>query len=82
MFEIAYLDSKGRITLPKGIRKVLGINPGDKLKVMLIEDRVVIEKMENPFKVLEIILKDFRYDLSMRAKAEEMALDEAKRRAR
>ena len=39
-------DSLGRITLPIAIRRNLGIEEDTELKVLLINNRIVIEKAE------------------------------------
>jgi len=80
MAEAAFVDSKGRITLPKEIRRLLEMESGDKLKVMVVGGKIVLEKMENPFQVLEDLLKDVKFDPTMRAEAEKIALEEAKKR--
>jgi len=82
MAEVALIDSKGRITLPKEIRRLLEMESGDKLKVIVIGGKIILEKMENPFEILEDLLKDVNFDLTMRAEAEKIALEEAKKRVR
>ena len=80
MSEVTFIDSKGRITLPKEIRHLLKMDSGGKLKLTVVGDKVILEKIENPFEALENLLKDVKFDLTMRAQAEKMAVEEAKRR--
>ncbi|MCJ7760315.1 AbrB/MazE/SpoVT family DNA-binding domain-containing protein [Candidatus Bathyarchaeota archaeon] len=76
------VDSKGRITLPKEVRDLLEVGSGDKLKVTVVGDKAILERVENPFEVLENLLKDIKFDLNMRAEAEKMAVEEAEKRVR
>ena len=80
MSEVTFIDSKGRITLPKEIRHLLKMDSGGKLKLTVVGDKVILEKIENPFEALENLLKDVKFDLTMRTQAEKMAVQEAKRR--
>jgi len=80
MSEVAFVDPKGRITLPKEVRRLLEMESGDKLKVMIVGGKVVLEKVEKPFEVLENLLKDVRFDPTMRAETEKLAIEEAKKR--
>jgi AbrB family looped-hinge helix DNA binding protein len=76
---IVELDSKGRITLPKGIRdaagirgRVLAVNAGDHLKIIPLPS--------NPVESLDGVLdlkKPFR---ELRKEAEDLAAKSAKRR--
>ena len=76
------VDSKGRITLPKEVRDLLEVGSGDKLKVTVVGDKAILERVENPFEVLKNLLKDIKSDLSMRTEAEKMAVEEAENRVR
>ena len=76
------VDSKGRITLPKEVRDLLEVGSGDKLKVTVVGDKAILERVENPFEVLENLLKDIKFDMNMRAEVEKMAVEEAEKRVR
>jgi len=43
MAEIAQISKRGQITLPAGVRKALGLEPGDTLVVRVEEGKVVLE---------------------------------------
>ena len=43
----ATVAERGQITLPKAVRDALGLNKGSKLKVELIEGRIVLRKDVN-----------------------------------
>lgn len=47
------LTSKGQVTIPKQIRQVLGIEPGDQVEFELLSDRRVVVKRVLPTKVFE-----------------------------
>ena len=73
------MDSKGRITLPKGIRqavgmkgRVLAINAGDHLKIIPLPS--------NPVEALDGALDLRKPFKELRKDAEELALKESKRR--
>lgn len=70
------IDSKGRIVLPKEFREALSVKEGDELAITLKGNKVVIEKSEDPFKVLEEILGDLTFDRELRKAAEGEALNE------
>lgn len=40
--DITKCDSKGRVVIPKNIRRELAIQPGDQLDVILSEDDLVV----------------------------------------
>lgn len=46
--QVSRLSAKGQVTVPKEIRKVLGLNAGD-LIAYEVRDRVVILKRAEPF---------------------------------
>jgi AbrB family looped-hinge helix DNA binding protein len=55
---IVKTSSKGQIVIPAEIRKKLGIKPGQKVALTLVEDKAVIEPLpEDPIKALRGILK-------------------------
>ena len=55
---IVKTSSKGQIVIPAEIRKKLGIKPGQKVALRLVEDKAVIEPLpEDPIKALRGILK-------------------------
>jgi AbrB family looped-hinge helix DNA binding protein len=74
------IDSKGRILLPKSVREKLGLREGDEVELAVVGDKLVISKLEDPFKVLEGLLGDLTFDRSLRVTAEEEALRQVKRR--
>jgi len=72
------VDSKGRVVLPKEFRDALGIREGDELVMMLRGGRVIIEKAEDPLKVLEEVLEGLSFSRELRRVAEEEGLKEVK----
>lgn len=55
---IVKTSSKGQIVIPAEIRKKLGIKPGQKVALTLVEDKAVIEPLpEDPIKALRGIVK-------------------------
>jgi AbrB family looped-hinge helix DNA binding protein len=55
---IVKTSSKGQIVIPAEIRKKLGIKPGQKVALTLVEDKAVIEALpEDPIKALRGVLK-------------------------
>ncbi len=42
------VSSKGQITIPKSIRERTGLKPGDKVRVEIRGEHIVIERMERP----------------------------------
>ena len=59
------------IVLPREVIELLGLSEGDVLEVRLEDGNIVLEPLNDPFKVLEEILGDFTYDRSARLEAEE-----------
>lgn len=43
--QIISLSSKGQLVLPKGIREQLALKPGDRLKVELAGNRIILEPL-------------------------------------
>jgi len=72
----ALVDSKGRLTLPKELREQLGLKPGDRVKIEFRQGKLIVERLEDPFKVLERLLGDFSFNREARRAAEELALKE------
>ena len=72
------VDGKGRITLPKKIRKKMGIKKGDELMITLEREKLLISKIEDPFKILEKTFKDITFSRKLREIAEKEALKELK----
>ncbi len=48
---ISCVDKKGRLTLPKNIREIMGIKAGDAVFMKIEEEqyRIIISKAQNPF---------------------------------
>lgn len=65
------LDGKGRITIPRALREALGVREGDELVIRLSGGKLILEKAEDPFKVLEDILGDLTFSRELRREAEE-----------
>lgn len=42
------VSSKGQITIPKPIRERMGLTPGDKVRVMVQGEHIVIERVKLP----------------------------------
>lgn len=42
---VATITTKGQITLPKSIRQALGVDSGDKIKFCLMDDQVVVTRI-------------------------------------
>ena len=59
------------IVLPREIMELLGLSEGDILEVRLENGNIVLEPLNNPFKILEEVLGDFTYDRRARIEAEE-----------
>lgn len=76
MYARVRVDDKGRIVLPKEFRKALDVKEGDELILTLKGSRIVIEKSEDPFKVLEEVLGDLTFSRELRRIAEKEALKE------
>ncbi len=47
MKSIVKIDSKGRVAIPKNIRKEAGLEPGNLVAIYLEDGRVVIEPLES-----------------------------------
>lgn len=73
MYVRCRVDERGRIVIPKEIRKALNIKRGSELVLKVENNRIIIEKAINPFKVLENILGEFTFSRGLRRKAEEEA---------
>ncbi|RLG74723.1 MAG: hypothetical protein DRO23_05855 [Thermoprotei archaeon] len=75
---IVRVDSKGRITLPKEIRKRCNIVPGSRVVVEVKGKGEVLVKVieSDPSKELAKILKDFTFTREDRVKAEKLLLKE------
>jgi len=41
------VDKKGRVVIPKGIRSALGLKPGDRLKVIVRDNLIIMEKVDS-----------------------------------
>ncbi|RLE76688.1 MAG: AbrB family transcriptional regulator [Thermoprotei archaeon] len=78
MYARVRVDSKGRIVLPKEFRDALNIREGDELVITLRGSKVIIEKSEDPFKVLEEVLGDLTFSRELRKIAEKEALEMVK----
>ena len=74
------LDERGRITIPREVRERLGLKPGERLLIKVQGSSIIITRAENPFKVIEGILKDLTFERSLRYEAEKQALQELKAR--
>jgi len=72
------LDERGRVTIPREIRDKLGLKPGERLLVKVQGNSIVLTRAEDPFKIIESILKDLTFERSLRFEAEKQALRELK----
>ncbi len=79
MYSKVRVDGKGRITLPKEVREALNIKEGDELIVIVKGGKIILEKIEDPFRTLEKILGDLTFSRELRKIAEEEALKILKR---
>lgn len=68
------VDGKGRVVLPKKVREALNLREGDEVVIILKGGRLILEKAENPFKVIEEILGDLTFSRELRRIAEKEAL--------
>lgn len=68
------VDGKGRIVLPKKVREALNLREGDEVVIILKGGRLILEKAENPFKVIEEILGGLTFSRELRRTAEKEAL--------
>jgi len=73
------VDDKGRIVIPKEFREALNVKKGDELVITLRGSRIVIEKSEDPFKILEEVLGDLTFSRELRRIAEKEALKSIER---
>ncbi|MCD6357189.1 MAG: AbrB/MazE/SpoVT family DNA-binding domain-containing protein [Thermoproteales archaeon] len=80
MYARVRVDAKGRITLPKEFREALSIREGDELLLSIRGNRIIVERCEDPFKVLEEVLGDLTFERGLRRVAEEEALRLVKER--
>ena len=46
---IGRITAKSQTTVPRAVRKALGINPGDQIAYEIDGDRVVIRRVGDPF---------------------------------
>lgn len=69
------VDKKGRIVLPIDLRKRLDINEGDLLQMDITSNKIIIEKTENPFKKLDELIGDVKFDPKNRKKIESLAIN-------
>lgn len=67
---------KGRRVIPREIRERLDIREEDEVLVMVEADRIIIRKMQDPFRVLEELLGDLAFDRKLCVEAEKEALRE------
>jgi len=74
MIARSHVDGKGRIVLPKKVREALNLREGDEVVIILKGGRLILEKAENPFKVIEEILGDLTFSRELRRIAEKEAL--------
>jgi len=58
------------------------MDAGDRFTVRVLGNRVVLEKIDNPFEVLDSLLKNTRFDVRLRECSEKLAVEEAKKRVR
>jgi antitoxin PrlF len=54
------IASKGRMTVPKAIRELLGLKPGDRVKFFVHPDGTVVLLPKRPAKALRGMLKSRR----------------------
>ena len=46
---VSKISSKGQITIPKKVRKILGANPGDWIEYELRDNNIVVLRRPEPF---------------------------------
>ena len=68
------VDERGRITLPKEVRVALNIMPGDDLSLSVVGNKIIVEKIANPFEKLAKLLGNISFDRRLRVEAEREAL--------
>ena len=64
--EASTITAKGRITVPKAVRRALGIQPGDKIVFQIEDDRVTLDcfAVEHRDPALESFLKVLESDIA------------------
>lgn len=74
--------AKGQIVIPKEIRKELGIKPGQRLAIKVVDDHAEIRPLpENPIEYLCGIFKDYKGSLAeelSKEKQEDLRYEEKK----
>jgi len=68
-----FIDKRGRIVIPKEVREAIGIKDGDEIILKVVDDKIVLEKPLDPFKVLERVFGDLSFDRELRRLAEKEA---------
>jgi len=74
------IDAKGRIPIPKSLRELARIREGDEVVVNVEGGRIVIEKSEEPWRELGVLLGNLTFDRSLRRLAEDAAEREIRER--
>jgi len=74
--EIAKVDSRGRILLPRSVRKALGLKPRDSIVIKVEGDHAILKKAYEPKAILEKLLGDITFIRELRKAAEGEALRE------
>lgn len=68
------LTSKNQTTIPKQIRKFLGIKPGEKVELVIERDKVILrakKRYENPLEIIRTLQIDTEKDVkTLRIEAE------------
>ena len=52
MIGYSVVNIKGQVTIPADIRKIIGVEPQDKVMVMKEEDRIIIQPMPDIFSLM------------------------------
>ena len=75
------LTSKNQTTIPEGIRKFLGIKPGEKVEWVIEGDTVILrakKRYEDPLKIIKTLQIDTEKDVkTLRKEAEAEMIKEA-----
>lgn len=72
------IDKRYRITIPKDLRKKLGIRPGDVLKAKIVGDEITLKVIKEDLpKRLQELLRDFEFNREVRRKAEKWLLEKS-----